>query len=801
MKAIQLALLAVLITVTPGASCADFTGPQKIIVLRVQAADSTGTTFTAAQVQQQFDDIATLWGPHSSYSDITLQFQITGLYSLPQNFTTYVDQGDHSSDSAFNKVLSDAVAKAPNGLDWTNLRGVVVYLADTRPNGFHRGVTYPSQNITPPGSSSSISVHPTLVTEDPGESEPTEWGRIAHEVGHELQNGGPAHPSDYNSSFDQMDGEYPAQTGVFERQQTMAYPGWLPASKYVEVHPPTGKAATIWAAENAPSGQPDTQAVKAYLNFGGNSVYYLVSVRKRMLGDELALDSTSSPTDCNSAATPHGIPDCGILIERVVEGGDPNVQDCDPVYGCVNRWVDVLGRGQNPKQLWHQGDAYLSTSYGAASTASDGIQIATRKQVDSDHYDVYVSYNEDVTARPDVGLYNWLRPPGNTYETTDIWIDSPVNGYSPVGMPPDPVDYRYGVWSDLAGGVVPIGNGDNPAVGMVNRLYARVRNFGNQPATNVVVHFDITAPPGLGINGANGFIPLGTVDKTGFPALSSIPPGGTVDVYYNWTPNFPLTPEQIAAGTFFFHTCVRVRLDHVPGEIFFANQDGDGQQENIQYFDATGPSPGAPGAANKAVIQLRNDSPAVAKTFALSVLNDGVPPSWKVEVNGGTPLVTVPPGAVREIPVVAQQGAAEPIGAHHRFRVIASSQINFTSPQHRTPHTEMHTLSGVAFDLGVVRKTKLVCKRVGSIVEGEITGLDPKTKSSARVYVVQYTLEDRRFHFGRGVLAPVQNGKFVARDVPFTGRPFTGRPFTGRGMCLYAGSTNDTSAMSEPFSF
>jgi hypothetical protein len=101
----------------------------------------------------------------------------------------------------------------------------------------------------------------------------------------------------------------------------------------------------------------------------------------------------------------------------------------------------------------------------------------------------------------------------------------------------------------------------------------------------------------------------------------------------------------------------------------------------------------------------------------------------------------------------------------------------------------MHTLSGVTFDLGVMRKTRLVCKRVGSTVEGEITGLEPKTERSARIYVVQYTRKGNRLRFGRGVLVPLQNGKFVARDLPFQ----------GRGMCLYAGSTTDVSAMSKPF--
>ncbi len=791
-------IFAAFLTLLPGVCHATFTGTQKFIVLRVQAHDSTGTTYTATQVQQQFDDITTLWGPHSSYDNITPAFQITSLYTLPKNFTSYVDLTDHSSDAAFNRIVTDAVANAPAGLDWTNLRGIVIYLADTRPNGFHRGVTYPPLNITPPGASSSISVHASLLTEDPQEGLPTGWGRVAHEVGHQLQNGGPPHPSNYASSFEQMDGEYPAQTGVFERQQNQGFPGWLPNTKYVEVHSPTGTATTIWAAEHSPGGQPDPQAIKAYLSFGGNTVYYLISVRRRILGDELAIDSTSSPTDCNTVATPNGIPDCGVLIERVVENGDPNVHDCDPVYGCTNRWVDVLGNGGDPKKLWHENYIYRSDSSGTTSTSSDGISIAIRKKVDPDHYEVYVAYNTDKTAHPDIGMYTWLRPPGNTYETTDIWVDSPVNGFSPVGSPPDPASYRYGVWSDLAGGVVPIGNGDDPAVGMVNRLYARVHNFGTQPATNVVVHFDITDPPGLGINGPNGLIPLGTVDSSSFPALASIPPGGVVDVYYNWTPNFPLTPAQLAAGQFYFHTCVRVRMDAVPGETLLANQDGDGEQENIEYFDATGSTPGAPGAPNKSMVHLRNDSPSVSKTFTLTLLRDDLPPSWKAEVNGGVQFVTLAPGELRDIPVVIKQTKHEAIGSRHQVRVLASSQINFKNAQHKTAHTELRSLGGVTFEVGVLRKTHIECRRTHNGITGRILGLDPKAERSP-VYVVQYSKggkgdeddkDDRKkIKFGRGVLTSTHGGKFQIKELPFK----------GTAVCLYAGSKTDTSAASKPF--
>jgi len=249
-------------------------------------------------------------------------------------------------------------------------------------------------------------------------------------------------------------------------------------------------------------------------------------------------------------------------LERVVENGDASVMG--------SPWVVVQGKGGNRDTLWQQGDTYQNIG--------DGIFINISKKFDSDNYEVTVRYS-DGSRQPDVGLYSWLSPPGNTYETTDIWVDSPVNGYG---------TFRYGTWSDLHGGTVPQGNGDDPAIGQVNRLYARVRNFGTLPATNVVVHFDITNPPGVGINGSNGFVQLGTVTSAQFPGLASINSGASTDVYLEWTPNFTITPAQLAAGRFAFHTCVRVRIDHLPGEKVCGNQDGDRQQENIDYFHDTG---------------------------------------------------------------------------------------------------------------------------------------------------------------------------------------------------------------------
>ena len=337
------------------------------------------------------------------------------------------------------------------------------------------------------------------------------WGRWAHEIGHAFQAGGPAHPSNYNSNFEQMDGCYPCQTGVFEKQSTIAF-GWMPDSKYFVVTPAVGGATQdVYAEEYRPASLPNQQAIKAYIT-GVGSAYYLISVRRRTLGDDL-----------NDRFSPPGIPDEGVLIERVTENTDP--------------WVTVMGKGGDRDKLWKEGDLYTN--------ASDGIFIDVAKKFDADHYLVTVRYT-DKANKPDVGINSWLQPPGNTYETTDIWVDSPVNAYG---------SFRYGTWSDLFGGTVPKGNGDDPAIGQVNRLYTRVRNYGDVTATNVVVHFDVTSPLGLGIAGSNGFVQIGTVTSAQFPGLASIAPGGSTDVYIEWTPNATLTPQQLAQG--------RTRSPHV----------------------------------------------------------------------------------------------------------------------------------------------------------------------------------------------------------------------------------------------
>jgi len=558
---------------------ADVTGQKNVIVLRAYFHDYTATSrYSLPQVQGFFGDLNTLWGTRNSYGKMGLSAQVTDLIQYPSNRSAYIDDfstGDLSNGGKFDLVLDDAIANSPAGLDWSDVDAVMVVMSETDPAQFHRGQAGTCTKKMGPAANAPLKyVGCAIFSENPSQSDLQVWGRWAHEVGHAFQEGNPPHPSNYNSSFELMDDNMPGQTGMFEKWIPGGFGGWMPHAKYKVFTPTTGGGtAAIYAEEYDPATRPNAQAVKADVT---GSLYYIVSVRRRINGDELNGDFQSGPVGTR------GIPDEGVLIERVVENGDGAVAG--------SPWVVLQGKGGDRDKLWHEGDQYQNTS--------DGVYITVDKKFDDDDYQVTVRYS-DGSAQPDVGLYSWLSPPGNTYETTDIWIDSPINGYD---------TFRYGMWSDLHGGTVPKGNGDDPGVGQANRLYARVRNLGTLTATNVVVHFDVTDPPGLGINGSNGFVQLGTVTSAQFPGLASIAAGGFTDVYIDWVPDFTVTPAQLAAGRFAFHTCVRVRLDHLPNEKVFGNQDGDGQQENVGYFEAT-QGPGAPpGAPYTNVIRLRNNA-------------------------------------------------------------------------------------------------------------------------------------------------------------------------------------------------
>ena len=381
-------LLAATVSWSFHAGAAPVTGSRKIMALRVYFNDYTATSrYTKSEVEDFYNtDLNTLWRD-TSYSNIDIKAEVSDLFQLPDNRSDYIDDfpdGDLSNGGKFLKVLEDAIDASPSGLDWSDVDSVNVVMAETNASQFHRGqATTCNLPMGPGGALKSVGC--AIYSENPSDNDNQVWGRWAHEIGHTLQEGGPAHPSNYGNEFELMDSNYPGQTGVFEKQDHVAFPGWMPATKYQVFTPSSGGgSAALWAMEYDPTGMPNAQAVKVEIT---SSFYYLVSVRRRILGDDL-----------NGDFTPFGIPDEGVLIERVSEGSDP--------------WVKVIGRGAsstcangtacNRNQLWQEGDDFISTT--------DGLFIFIENKAYDDIYFIRVAY-EDQSFQPDVMLNPWTSPP------------------------------------------------------------------------------------------------------------------------------------------------------------------------------------------------------------------------------------------------------------------------------------------------------------------------------------------------------------------------------------------------------
>ena len=109
--------------VGPAAASANVTGVKHVMVLRVYFHDyAQSSHFSQSTVQGLFDNqLNTLW-KNNSYGRISLSTQVTPLYQLPKNRSSYVDDfsdGDLSNNGKFDLVLKDAIASVPQATTGT----------------------------------------------------------------------------------------------------------------------------------------------------------------------------------------------------------------------------------------------------------------------------------------------------------------------------------------------------------------------------------------------------------------------------------------------------------------------------------------------------------------------------------------------------------------------------------------------------------------------------------------------------------------------------------------------------------
>ena len=334
-------------------------------------------------------------------------------------------------------------------------------------------------------------------------------------------------------------------------------------------------------------------------------------------------------------------------------------------------------------------------------------------------------------GQSDAFITPWLTAPNVTWETTDIWVDQPENGYAAV----DSVGHVVGCSAagcgyDLSGSSeqslvqppgdwAPHGNGDVPSVfygassglGVPNRIWVRVRNIGTAPIpAGATVHVERADPEGMGILGAVNTAPVpggpGWKEVGGSPSGApgppaslplAIPPGGYEDVSVDYLPIFP-PPTW---GIFPFHTCLHVWVDPVPGETVVNNQAA---YENIASFEAdvivgVGLRPNV----FKDVVLLRNYS-RLSHTFILST-KSGLPAGWKVVVNHGQSEVSLKAEGRSEIPItITSPRVSKPkTKPGTRYTLDLSARYAGPNAQKQPP------LGGMHYEIDVVEPTKLSC--------------------------------------------------------------------------------------------
>ncbi|MGA2880751.1 MAG: Ig-like domain repeat protein [Bryobacteraceae bacterium] len=495
------------------------------------------------------------------------------------------------------------------------------------------------------------------------------WGGWAHEFGHQLEvfggtyTNGPwlGHPSGYASGYDLMDSCYPCHESSFGllgapdvTDPRTVFPGWLD-SVHVATVPipsgPTGKTFVLPPLSQNISN-PVIQAVKIPID--GSRAYW-VNARTRLNDDAI------------QERTPQGIFTEGVQIQYTDKNATFPVTVCRPFETptCTNGNTDPPNW---PYELWPVGSTFSDTNHNikveVVAAVTGGYEVNITRDVPPGHPDLYIT--------------PWLTPPENTYETVDIWIDSICNGYGVL---------KYGKRAD---GTV-IGNGDDPCVNHENRVYATIHNIGDADAPATTASFKVSNPLGVGVTGS--WTSLGTA------TVPALPAGQSVDVFVNWTPTPDLTPAQIMAMHFNFHSCIQVKVTPVSGELVTTNNNA---QENIAYFEAvaTGPPTGGlyPLPIINGAFNLTNSIAGNSQQYSIRTVSE-LPAGWTYNVNAGVPTLTIFSGQTVVIPVQITPPAS-PVGKIYQIKTDALTLLELQN--HGSTHPSWYVAGGLSLSAHTV---------------------------------------------------------------------------------------------------
>lgn len=273
--------------------------------------------------------------------------------------------------------------------------------------------------------------------------------------------------------------------------------------------------------------------------------------------------------------------------------------DSLPASGVLIYYVnELIPQGQGPVIL--RDKSLTTTSLVDAvfdvgdshSIPGTGITITIQAGTGGADYNIQLAYTPPVTD------YNVRITRGDTisgqfynYFSPDIWVDSPKNGYNQTAGPL-PHDQR-----------------EQPVIGAINRLYARITNDGPGTAFDFDVRFRISDPYHT-VGGEADF------DKfVGITHVDSLASGASTNVFVDWTPASTADP----------HVCLLVDIINLVGTD--TNPNDHEAQENLRKVTSVTASPFH-------LVTYDYDLTNPYEDAALFYFRaEGVPPGWTVDLS------------------------------------------------------------------------------------------------------------------------------------------------------------------------
>jgi hypothetical protein len=563
-------------------SGAPTSGTLRVLVSLVRPTDRTPTNPTTARqtVIERWADVATFY-KQASYGDLNVQVDVTSTFAeISGAEADYLDPAVENIDpNVLDRFVAEAAQAAVDdgmNLDDYHMMAATIFLDGLFIRAWGN---WSNDNFSYRSDDGSVDIH--LTTASPlsliAIQETANWGRCAHELGHSLVDA-PAFTGDDTSALEE---------DVYS--STLIDPGTATADRFEmmgahDTHPlfsgynmeqlgwyDAGNIAHIQWDRNPKSQTFDIVAHGISQNSNA-ARFHLVRIDVSS-GLQYYLQVRQSPGSTaqifdDSIPTGGAADDGGLIVTTVLSETVNNNHQM--------RFITLL----HDQKVMAEDELASDPARALTITVEDVLQA--RPMVCRVRVEWAQSLSPDPSGKFDLSIEPW----DSRWQTPDVWVDR-----LPFGTFDKPLDSEGR----------PLGNGDKPRPGEINKVRARVSNDGTDPASDVKVTFYTVEPPGVGDNG--NWAPIHTA------TIASIAAHGSEEAAANWVP---------LVGR---HTCLKVFLGQQLGEVAYGN---NAAQENVFDFEAPASSVPAPVVTPLAVRNPRDEEALLLLTV------QGVPDGWTV---------------------------------------------------------------------------------------------------------------------------------------------------------------------------